>query len=112
MNLALGQTLFFVPYRGVVGGRGTPSEVTVTSIGRRWIGIRGNQRIDRITLEVDGGIYSSPGRCYFSRADWEAEDAADEAWSALRQHLLRSRPAGITVDAIKAVGCLLGLFEG
>lgn len=84
-ELKVGQTVIFCP----ADSRNSPAEVTVTAIGRRWVSIAdmgyGNARFDKGTLEVDGGEYSSPGRIFLSRDDFNAERERAELLKELRR---------------------------
>jgi hypothetical protein len=113
MKLNVGQTLVFVPsgFR-----RGQPTEVTVTKIGRKWADIEGTFYTDRIeidTLHADGGKYSSPGRCYLSREEYETEKATGDAWWAFSRTIdgEHSAPEGVTAETIQNVVKQLGLEE-
>lgn len=108
--ITVGQTLWYVPeYRN--GYR--PHEVEVVSVGRKWIGVSDGHRIDKDTLEADGGKYSSPGRCYLSREEWERIQGIRDAWSQLRRDVNRhyTAPGGVSAEAIKQARALLGLRE-
>jgi hypothetical protein len=109
MTLTIGQKLWFVPDRR----SGMAREVTVSKIGRKWASLDtwGDLRIDVSTLQADGRGYSSPGRCYFSHAAWEAEVALDAAWTALWRdmHDTYRRRDGVTVENIQAARKLLNL---
>jgi hypothetical protein len=61
---------------------GEPREVTVAKIGHKWITLEGRRpiRIDRKTMYADGGVYTSPGRCYLSKAEYEAEERRRDRW--------------------------------
>ena len=94
-KLKVGDRLWFVPNerRG-----GDPYEVEVRSVGRKWASIappgwhREEYRIDITTLGADGGKYSSPGRAYRDRAEYEAKQALFKAWSGFLDTLNRWRP--------------------
>ncbi len=101
MPLQVGQKLWFVPKNG----SGTPHEVTVEKIGRKWASIGRRGRINLETLAVDGGEYSSPGQCYEDRAAYETKVELQAAWSSL-QNKFRYQwavPDGVTMDAIRGV---------
>lgn len=84
MGLTVGQELWYVPEdRRFVG---QAHAVRITKIGRKWAEVgRGLGRVNIETLWVDGGNYSSPGRCWLSREAWEAETIRQEAWSRLKE---------------------------
>jgi hypothetical protein len=89
----------------------TSREVTVTKVGRRWAYISANRlRIDKETLVVDGDGYSSPGRCYLSRDEHEAEVAVRAAWRDLQHKVSHCNlPPGVTVERIMQVCEFLGI---
>lgn len=84
-ELKVGQTVIFCP----ADSRNSPAEVTVTAIGRRWVKIAnrgyGNARFDKVSFEVDGGEYSSPGRIFLSWDDFNAERERAELLKELRK---------------------------
>lgn len=103
-KLSVGQTLWWVP------GRGTPSEVTVAGVGRKWAQLDNHKRIDVVTLEADGAGYTSPGRCYRDRSVYEAGVHLAREWADLRKAVSGSyiaRP-GVTVEQIVQAKKLLG----
>lgn len=81
----VGQTVIFCP----ANSRKCPAEVTVTAIGRRWVSLAemgyGNARFDKVSMEVDGGEYSSPGRIFLSWDDFNAERERGELFNQLKQ---------------------------
>lgn len=104
-KLTLGQKLWLAPAHSRRGAY----EVEVTKIGRRWAELSGNNgRVDMETLWLDGGEYSSPGRCWLSREEYEDYRAADIAWNALFYQQHRSRPPSVTAAAIREAGRSLG----
>lgn len=98
MTLKIGDRLWYVP-----GNRnGSPRHVTVLSVGRKWADIGGGTRISIETLKADGGKYTSPGTCYPSKEEYEAEQALDRAWRRF-ENMVRysSCPAGIRMSQIE-----------
>jgi hypothetical protein len=89
---------------------GEPREVTVIKVGRKWaeIDVRG-YRIDKTTLAIDGGDYTSPGRCYLCRETYERRVALLRAWNAVASKIdRRYGPAdGVTIDDVRAAAALL-----
>lgn len=108
-NLQPGQKLWYVPE----DPRWEKTrEVTVAKIGNRWAELgRKDFRADLETLEVDGGKYSSPGRCYLSREAWEEEKLLRAAWREFQRDVERANAEGglITVENISAARQVLGL---
>jgi hypothetical protein len=101
MDLTVGQKLVFAPWQP----RGAkPYEVTIERVGRKWAYLAHNHgRIDA-DLVVDGGDYSSPGRCYGSWTEYEETTALHKAWSDFRGDLQSQyKPTeGLTIEAIRA----------
>lgn len=110
-KLTVGQKLWYVPRdsREVSQSR----EVTVTKIGRKWaeidMGWGRGWRIDLDDWTVDGGNYSSPGRCHISREAWKAETERRRLWDGLFQPRYGGPPATVTTDAIYQAASLLGI---
>jgi len=109
-KLFVGQKLWFVPNYHYAG---TPREVTIVKIGRKWAHLSGwrNERIDIETLEMDGSKYSSPGQCYLNRADYGNQVKIETAWRHLHENIGRVRcpPKGMTIERILEAQKLLGL---
>ena len=96
----IGQKLWFVPS----SRHRTEYEVTVTKIGRKWITI-GHDRFDADSMWLDGGRYSSPGRVWLTRTDWEARKARDALWNTFWQMMNRQyrAPDHLTTADIQAL---------
>jgi hypothetical protein len=61
-------------------------EVTITSIGHKWISFEGRfARADIDTMWADGGKYSSPGRYWRSHEEHAAEVEISALWMSLRK---------------------------
>ena len=70
---------------GSIGNsRGTPYEVTVTKVGRLWVYLSNDYRIDTQTLQGDGNGYSSPGCCWLSKEAYDDEVEARRVLSLIR----------------------------
>lgn len=100
----------------VAGDYGRPPVLgrpaTVAKIGRKWATLDGwqNERIDLETLVIDGGQYSSPGRCYHSRVAYENERLLKKHWEDFVSRLARSSPPdGVTLQWLEAARRDLGL---
>ena len=70
-----------------------------------------SSRIDIDTLKVDGKGYSSPGRCYLSREDYEMELQVSIDWGNFILRLPVTPPPGVTVADIQAARTILHLEE-
>lgn len=101
----VGQQLYFVPAHKPSHAR----LIEIEKVGRKWL-TAGRFKIDRETLEVDGGFYSSPGRCWLSQGDYEAAYRLALAWEQFKLHLQNiPRPTGLTLDKIREARRVLGL---
>lgn len=109
-ELSVGHKLWYVPSER---WHGKPREVVVTKVGRKWATIESDGReigrVDKDSLIVDGGGYSSPGHCCRDRATHEAEVAKRAAWDSLRQAMRDQYriPADLTTEQILAFYTLL-----
>lgn len=107
----VGQVLWYVPFKGY--GRGSPGEVTVKSVGRKWVTLSDNDRFDANTMLVDGRGYSSPGRLWLSKEEQEAHADLHNAWRAMRKHFdgLSYAPEGVTLNDIQQARKLLRIDQ-
>jgi hypothetical protein len=77
----VGMTVWYVERRNS-GEHGRA--VTVAKVGRRWATLSTGNRVAIGQTAVDGGVYSSPGRIYASRAEYDHAAILAAAWSAFR----------------------------
>lgn len=85
---------------------------TITKIGRRWVYLDSGDRFeaDDFDMRIDGRGYSSPGRCYASKAEYERSLLINKAWSDTYSRLTYSRPGCLNdIDSINRVRELVGL---
>ena len=87
------------------------SEVTVEKIGNKWVQLSGNNgRVEKDSVNVDGGEYSSPGTLYLNKEEYDNEMMLYNAW---RSFMEKSRvigyrvPKGMTLEKIIAIEKLL-----
>lgn len=110
-RLTVGQELWAV-FNGRHRAERTTA-ATVTKVGRKWAAIKladyGESRVDMETLRI-GDEYTS-GRGYLSREHYEAERAADDAWTSLWRAMYDShaRRPGLSASDINAARILLGI---
>lgn len=88
MTYKEGQEVWIAPTYRTGGGRWQ----TIVKIGRKWAQLSDGNRFDVRDSQLDGGIYSSPGRVWGSPDACEAEQQADVAWSKLWQATAGRRP--------------------
>lgn len=100
MKLEVGQKLWYVPS----DSRQNQTEVTIQSIGRKWAKVCYVGRIDINTLEVDGGKFSSPGKCYISQEEYDNYVLIRSAWAELARKIpMYSLPEGMTQEKIDLI---------
>lgn len=107
-KLAVNQVLWFAGNGNFDHRRG---EVTVTAVGRKWAEVSGviDGKLNMETMKLDRGGFSSPGRCYHSKADWLATDGTDLVWRKLRQAMPIVRPEGVSYNSVAEAAKLLGI---
>lgn len=82
--------------------------VTITKVGRDYAYFGHGYRIRLDTLDIYGGDYSNPGRCYLSKEEHDAEVRAQKAWLELRNFVAWTPvPPGLTEEKINAAMGLL-----
>ena len=87
--MKVGDKLYFV-YSGNCPR--PPAAVEVLKVGRVWAYLSHGYRISLKTLRADGGEFSSPGRTWNSKEEYDAIIAKMQLWSKFR----------ILVDAVHA----------
>lgn len=116
-ELKVGQKLWCVSRERYGRIKPDDREVTITKVGRKWAYLdypsRDEYRIDKSTLFIDGGEYTSPGRCYHSREEYESELARETTWDLIRRKVDRQRscPEGVSVRDMEAALDILRLGE-
>jgi hypothetical protein len=85
--------------------------VTIIAVGRKWLKLHNGLRADKVTFEVDGGQYLSPGKLYATKEEWDAKCERGKAWGELWQKItdmsVRRPPLFATAEAIRAADRLL-----
>lgn len=91
-------------------------EMTITAVGRKWLtvkrGVPGPEgRVDKVTLDVDGGDFSSPGRCYRTERGRDEADEVERLWDHIKASLphIYWPPPQVDSHAIKRVLAMLGI---
>ena len=84
--------------------------VEVEKVGRVWAYLSNDYRIDLKILRADGGNYSSPGRAWHSKEEYDASRAADKLWWMFRT-LVHACHADnyFTAEQIIAAAAALGI---
>lgn len=93
-------------------------DVEVVGVGRKWVtfaepGRRWprSDRFDPADMTMDAGNYSSPGRVYLSREDYDRHERARELRHRIRQHISRAGLDGVPLDDLEAIAMLMGLGD-
>lgn len=105
-NFQVGQSLYLVPNRGC--GYRCSGVVSISKVGRKWATLDNDSKMDLQTLDIDGGGYSSPGKCYLSEQEYIEYKEKKDYWLRLRNKIPISPPA-CTLETLKQVAALLGL---
>lgn len=111
MDLVPGQKLIYVPFDT---RKGLPLDVTVARVGRKWAYLAERRWRVNDALVVDGGDYSSPGRCYGSWQDYVEITELHTAWDEFRRIVVGTNgpPDGVTfqriAEARRALNILIG----
>lgn len=77
--------------------------VEVLSTGRKWGKFRSRYRFDLETLEIDGGEYSSPGRCYLTMKEYEDEFNRNKEWEKIRLRTGFKCPDHLTLEDVQQI---------
>lgn len=80
----VGQKLWYVKHEYYTSER-EGYEVIVLSIGRKWVSIGDKMRFDKETMIVDGYEYSSPGRVYMSKDEYQIGVEIEKEWNNFRR---------------------------
>jgi hypothetical protein len=110
-DLKVGQKLYFV-YSD--RRRGEPYYLVVKKVGRKWATTsregwtHDDYRIDVNTLWADAGHYTSPGRCYISKEDYDEAVTRQVEWDRLREMVKTYNvPQWMTREKIAQIAKLL-----
>ena len=107
MDFKIGQKLWFQNR----DTRCTSYYVTISKIGKKWI-YADLHKINKDTLVVDGERYSSPGKCYESKEEYERQNKLDKEWHILRNQIERINwKIEITSDVMFTIRKLLNIKE-
>ena len=102
--MKVGDELYFVDYVGF------GNYVKVTKVGRVWAYIDNGYRIDLQTLRADGGEYSSPGRAWKSKEEYDESVARDKLWLIFRMLVREVRVDNdLTIEKIAKAAHELGI---
>jgi hypothetical protein len=95
--LKAGDELYFLAHQKYRSSE----EVTVLKVGRKWATLDNQARIDLSDWLADGGAYSSPGRCYLSKQEYDDEQELLDKWETFAKRVSeRNPPEGMTIGKI------------
>lgn len=84
------------------------NEVVVRKVGRKYADLDSGERLILDTMTLDGGQYTSPGKCYLSKEAYDSAEGATLAWRHLKNAMGGWKaPAGVTIADIEAARALL-----
>jgi hypothetical protein len=113
----VGQILYYVPNRSYYQAESRP--LKVAKVGRDWVTLENDARFGKRDrkMEIDGGNYASPGRCYLSESDYKESAALVMAWEKLTSDIHTTfRRAGppphMTVEMIGEIRALIWPPQG
>jgi hypothetical protein len=104
-QLKVGQTLYFAS-----GQQWIPSgNVTVTRIGRKWAYLSNGRRMSKESFVVDGVGFTSPGCCWLSKEEHDAQLGRQRTWASIWALVgsARRAPAHLTIEELQAIEGLL-----
>jgi hypothetical protein len=112
MKLEVGQKIFCAWGNSWRKKENHFSEEIITKVGRKWASFGFREKVDIETGWIDGGQYTSPGKCYLSEEDYRKETALREAWRELSVQLsYLPYPKHITHEKIAKVRELLEISK-
>ncbi len=106
-NLYVGQELIVAPARH--SHKKQSYKITVESIGRKFANCEYSTRVYLKTLEIDGGQYSSPGKCFISEIEYANELEREHIWKQIQKATSDFSPTNHSLSVMKAVAFLLGI---
>jgi hypothetical protein len=102
-DFKIGQTLFIKYYnRPKLFGH------KIVKVGRKWLTLDNNEKIDLETLQMDGDYLN---KAYVTEAEYAQEHALSDAWSQFHAQISRaySMPKGVSITDIEAARTILKL---
>ena len=91
-------------------------EVTIAKIGRKWVTLSDGNRFDRTSESwriVDGGGYSSPGRLWDSKEQYEEDAQVRQIIDAIERKFRFGRDSeNVSLENARQAARLLGLEVG
>lgn len=102
----VGQTLWYYPSHYANSRKGF--EVTVESVGRKWVRLSSGMRVEKSSRVVDGGEYSSPGELWLDEEEHQKHQELSSTWRAFLAGMSwHQLPKGLTLEKIEAMKKLL-----
>lgn len=93
-DFVVGQELFVVFNRQRIGASLRSERLKIIKVGRKWLTLKDYTEIraDKETLELDGGDYCSPGRCYLSEEDYREDSRRTLLYSTIKNRIGHGKP--------------------
>lgn len=87
------------------------SIVTIEKVGRKYAYLNNGHRIFLGDFTIDGGQYSSPGKCYLSEKEYLDKIERQRAVSEFRKLMTSISFKTVTLEQIKAAKEALGVQD-
>jgi hypothetical protein len=108
-KFAVGQVLYYIKYAHNRNSVPEGFPITITKVGNRWLSTDNHWiRIDKNTLQADGGKYSSPGKAWLSEEEYITHYTRNKLWMEIfRSVRANDMPSKITVSELETILNLL-----
>lgn len=103
-NLKVGQNLFMVKSRDY--GSVNERLVVISKVGTKWAQLECGERVNLVGLFIDGGEYSSPGKCYLCEQEYIDIKEKEICWLKIYRSITHVTP-NCTLGELKEVARLL-----
>lgn len=84
-------------------------EVEVVKVGRKWVYLSNDQRVEKGETWVDGAGYSSPGRLWESEAAWRESVEVSSLLCKIQKRCQYGRAGDVSLGAARTAAELLGV---
>jgi hypothetical protein len=107
-NMKVGDTLLFEDTLRA-SRSGKLVRLTVTKAGRKWLTLSNGERACIETLKIDGGQYTSPGRCYRTFDDYADNVERKNVVRMVHAMTASTRDLSVTLDQFRQVAQIMGI---
>lgn len=84
-------------------------EVEVVKVGRKWVYLSNDKRVEKGETWVDGAGYSSPGRLWESEAAWRESVEVSSLLRKIQDRCQYGRAGDVSLDDARTAAGLLGV---